>query len=69
MNHREAADPRKAPPEGPLEPPLTTCPLLPQRFQFVEIPGNHYVHMNQPDHVASIIGSFLQSRNRIPAQL
>ncbi|XP_036154648.1 serine hydrolase-like protein 2 isoform X11 [Myotis myotis] len=42
---------------------------LGERFQFVEIPGNHYVHMNQPDHVASIIGSFLQSRNRIPGQL
>ncbi|XP_015427396.1 PREDICTED: serine hydrolase-like protein 2 [Myotis davidii] len=41
---------------------------LGERFQFVEIPGNHYVHMNQPDHVASIIGSFLQDRNRIPAQ-
>uniref|UniRef100_G1PKG5 Serine hydrolase like 2 n=1 Tax=Myotis lucifugus TaxID=59463 RepID=G1PKG5_MYOLU len=42
---------------------------LGERFQFVEVPGNHYVHMNQPDHVAGIIGSFLQSRNRIPAQL
>ncbi|XP_059537416.1 serine hydrolase-like protein 2 isoform X1 [Myotis daubentonii] len=42
---------------------------LGERFHFVEIPGNHYVHMNQPDHVASIIGSFLQSGNRIPAQL
>ncbi|XP_070267343.1 serine hydrolase-like protein 2 [Myotis yumanensis] len=42
---------------------------LGERFQFVEVPGNHYVHMNQPDHMASIIGSFLQSRNRIPAQL
>ncbi|EPQ04214.1 Serine hydrolase-like protein, partial [Myotis brandtii] len=42
---------------------------LGERFQFVEVSGNHYVHMNQPDHVASIIGSFLQSRNRIPAQL
>ncbi|CAK6443991.1 unnamed protein product [Pipistrellus nathusii] len=40
---------------------------LGERFQYVEVPGNHYVHMNQPDHVASVIGSFLQSGNRIPA--
>lgn len=44
------------------------APLL-QRFQFVQVPGNHYIHMNAPHHVASVISSFLQSRRRIPAQL
>ncbi|XP_012575919.1 PREDICTED: serine hydrolase-like protein 2 [Condylura cristata] len=33
---------------------------LKERFQFVEVPGNHYVHLNQPQRVASIICSFLQ---------
>lgn len=49
-------------------PHLTTCPLLPQWFQFVEVPGNHYIHMNQPNHVASVISS-LQSRDKILASL
>ncbi|KAM8777213.1 serine hydrolase-like protein 2 isoform 2-T2 [Rhynchonycteris naso] len=43
--------------------------VLKERFQFVEVPGNHYVHMNQPHHVAGIISSFLQSRASTPAQL
>ncbi|XP_037369328.1 serine hydrolase-like protein 2 [Talpa occidentalis] len=34
---------------------------LKDRFQFVEVPGNHYVHLNQPQNVASIICTFLQS--------
>ncbi|XP_047642035.1 serine hydrolase-like protein 2 isoform X5 [Phacochoerus africanus] len=42
--------------------------LLRERFQYVEVPGNHYVHLNQPQHVAGVIGSFLQSK-AIPAQL
>lgn len=41
------------------------CPPT-QRFQFVEVPGNHYVHMNQPHHVAGIISSFLQRQHSIP---
>ncbi|XP_019479563.1 PREDICTED: serine hydrolase-like protein 2 [Hipposideros armiger] len=41
---------------------------LEERFQFVEVPGNHYVHMSHPHHVAGIISSFLQSRDRVPAQ-
>lgn len=44
-------------------------PSLPQRFQFVEVPGNHYVHMNQPQHVAGVISAFLKSKDRVPAQL
>ncbi|KAK2121029.1 hypothetical protein P7K49_002415 [Saguinus oedipus] len=42
---------------------------LKERFQFVEVPGTHYVHMNEPQHVASIISSFLQSKPRLPNQL
>lgn len=41
----------------------------PQRFQYVEVPGNHYVHMNQPQLVADVISSFLQSKERSPAPL
>lgn len=44
-------------------------PSLPQRFQYEQVPGNHYVHMNQPQHMAGIISSFLQSKERIPAHL
>ncbi|XP_045323245.1 serine hydrolase-like protein 2 isoform X2 [Leopardus geoffroyi] len=36
-------------------------------FQYTEVPGNHYVHMNQPERVAGIIGSFLKSST--PKQL
>ncbi|KAF6121649.1 serine hydrolase like 2 [Phyllostomus discolor] len=35
--------------------------VLKERFQYVEVPGNHYVHINQPDHVAGVISSFLES--------
>ena len=44
-------------------------PSPPQRFQYVEVPGNHYVHMNQPQLVADVISSFLQSKERSPAPL
>lgn len=37
---------------------------LKERFQFVEIPGNHYIHMNKPQIVADIIRSFLQGPPR-----
>ncbi|XP_024095501.3 serine hydrolase-like protein 2 isoform X2 [Pongo abelii] len=42
---------------------------LKERFQFVEVPGNHCVHMCEPQHVASIISSFLQRAHTLPAQL
>uniref|UniRef100_A0A8C9KEZ5 Serine hydrolase like 2 n=1 Tax=Panthera tigris altaica TaxID=74533 RepID=A0A8C9KEZ5_PANTA len=35
--------------------------VLKEWFQYTEVPGNHYIHMNQPQHVAGIIGSFLKS--------
>ncbi|XP_025782321.1 serine hydrolase-like protein 2 [Puma concolor] len=35
--------------------------VLKEWFQYTEVPGNHYVHMNQPQRVAGIIGSFLKS--------
>ncbi|XP_034804763.3 serine hydrolase-like protein 2 isoform X3 [Pan paniscus] len=42
---------------------------LKERFQFVEVPGNHCVHMSEPQHVASIISSFLQCTHTLPGQL
>lgn len=56
-------------PSAPSSVTSPHIPSLPQRFQFVEVTGNHYVHMNQPQLVASVINSFLQSKERIPAQL
>uniref|UniRef100_A0A5G2QSQ3 Serine hydrolase like 2 n=1 Tax=Sus scrofa TaxID=9823 RepID=A0A5G2QSQ3_PIG len=29
--------------------------ILQERFQYVEVPGNHYVHLNQPQHVAGVV--------------
>ncbi|XP_055230760.1 serine hydrolase-like protein 2 isoform X4 [Gorilla gorilla gorilla] len=40
---------------------------LKERFQFVEVPGNHCVHMSEPQHVANIISSFLQRTHTLPA--
>ncbi|EHH62787.1 hypothetical protein EGM_21269, partial [Macaca fascicularis] len=40
---------------------------LKERFQFVEVPGNHCVHMSEPQHVASIISSFLQHKHMLTA--
>ncbi|XP_057648218.1 serine hydrolase-like protein [Chionomys nivalis] len=42
---------------------------LKERFQYVEIPGNHYVHMNEPHLVAGFISSFLQSQPRTSSRL
>ncbi|XP_055251817.1 serine hydrolase-like protein 2 isoform X1 [Moschus berezovskii] len=41
--------------------------VLKERFQYLEVPGNHYVHMNQPQLVAGVISSFLQSKEGTPA--
>ena len=41
-------------------------PSPPQQFQYMEVPGNHYVHLNQPQNVADIISAFLQSKEMIP---
>ncbi|XP_041527997.1 serine hydrolase-like protein isoform X2 [Microtus oregoni] len=43
--------------------------ILKERFQYVEIPGNHYVHMNEPHLVAGFISSFLQSQPRTSSRL
>ena len=56
-------------PTTPLEPHLTTIPSLFQRSLYVEVPGNHYVHINQPERVAGAISSFLKSEDRLPAKL
>ncbi|XP_074083186.1 serine hydrolase-like protein 2 isoform X2 [Macrotis lagotis] len=34
---------------------------LKERFQYMEVVGNHYVHMREPQHVAGVISDFLQS--------
>ena len=38
---------------------------LKERFQFVEVPGNHYIHMNKPQVVAGVVGPFLQGLQRM----
>ncbi|XP_069437799.1 serine hydrolase-like protein 2 isoform X1 [Ovis canadensis] len=43
--------------------------VLKERFQYVEVPGNHYIHMNQPQQVAGVISSFLQNKEGTPAPL
>ncbi|XP_057597659.1 serine hydrolase-like protein 2 [Hippopotamus amphibius kiboko] len=43
--------------------------ILKERFQYVDVAGSHYVHMNQPERVAGVVGSFLQSKERLPAHL
>ncbi|XP_029811541.1 serine hydrolase-like protein 2 [Suricata suricatta] len=43
--------------------------VLKERFQMVEVVGNHYMHLNQPQHVAGVIGSFLKSSESPPSQL
>ncbi|XP_004700754.2 serine hydrolase-like protein 2 [Echinops telfairi] len=54
-----------------MEPLLFTINLLrtvlKERFQIVETPGNHYVHMNKPQKVAEIVGAFLQAQEVAPA--
>ncbi|XP_049628403.1 serine hydrolase-like protein 2 [Suncus etruscus] len=35
---------------------------LKERFQYVEVSGNHYIHMNEPQHVAEAVTAFLQGR-------
>uniref|UniRef100_A0A8C6HE65 Serine hydrolase-like n=1 Tax=Mus spicilegus TaxID=10103 RepID=A0A8C6HE65_MUSSI len=38
---------------------------LKERFRFVEVPGNHYIHMNKPQLVAGVISPFLQGQQRM----
>ncbi|KAL6088219.1 hypothetical protein STEG23_017665, partial [Scotinomys teguina] len=47
----------------------TLSTILKERFQFVQVPGNHYIHMNKPHLVAGAISSFLQSQPRTPSRL
>ncbi|XP_072452427.1 serine hydrolase-like protein 2 isoform X2 [Notamacropus eugenii] len=42
---------------------------LKERYQYVEIPGNHYVHMREPEHLARIVGNFLESNPAPQANL
>ncbi|XP_040089101.1 serine hydrolase-like protein 2 isoform X1 [Oryx dammah] len=43
--------------------------VLKERFQYLEVPGNHYIHMNQPQQVAGVISSFLQNKKGTPDPL
>ncbi|XP_035944241.1 serine hydrolase-like protein 2 isoform X3 [Halichoerus grypus] len=40
--------------------------VLKERFQYVEVPDNHYVHLNQPQNVAGFISAFLLSKETAP---
>lgn len=54
--------------KGPLRFMVDTLrSILKQRYQFVEVPGNHYVHMNTPQVVAGVISSFLQGLLPLPS--
>ncbi|XP_051045451.1 serine hydrolase-like protein [Phodopus roborovskii] len=43
--------------------------ILKERFQYVEVPGNHYIHMNDHHLVAGLVSSFLQSQPRTALML
>ncbi|XP_032738879.1 serine hydrolase-like protein 2 [Lontra canadensis] len=43
--------------------------VLKEQYQYTEVPGGHYVHLNQPENVAGIISAFLQSKETIPSHL
>ncbi|XP_073738783.1 serine hydrolase-like protein 2 isoform X2 [Callorhinus ursinus] len=40
--------------------------VLKERFQYIQVPDNHYVHLNQPQNVAGIISTFLLSKETAP---
>ncbi|XP_008120083.3 serine hydrolase-like protein isoform X1 [Anolis carolinensis] len=40
-----------------------------QHFQFVNIPGNHFIHLNEPEFVAGIISTFLNKNKSLKANL
>ncbi|XP_043823122.1 serine hydrolase-like protein 2 [Dromiciops gliroides] len=42
---------------------------LKERYHYVEVPGSHYVHMQEPQLVARIISEFLESKPGIQAHL
>ncbi|XP_028934357.2 serine hydrolase-like protein 2 [Ornithorhynchus anatinus] len=42
---------------------------LKERFEFVNVTGNHYIHLNEPQTVAGMIGSFLESGPKLSARL
>ncbi|XP_038612741.1 serine hydrolase-like protein 2 [Tachyglossus aculeatus] len=42
---------------------------LKERFKFVTVTGNHYIHLNAPQVVAGMIGSFLESGPKLGARL
>ncbi|XP_033017421.1 serine hydrolase-like protein 2 isoform X4 [Lacerta agilis] len=51
----------------PLEEAFRTS--LKERYQFVEVAGNHFVHLNEPQVVAGIINTFLNKDQKPRASL
>lgn len=43
--------------------------ILKERFQLIEVAGNHFVHMNEPEIVAGIISAFLNKHQKPKASL
>ncbi|XP_030882931.1 serine hydrolase-like protein 2 isoform X2 [Leptonychotes weddellii] len=43
--------------------------VVKERFQYVEVPDNHYVHLNHPQNVAGFISAFLLSKETAPHEL
>uniref|UniRef100_A0A8C8BL36 Uncharacterized protein n=1 Tax=Otus sunia TaxID=257818 RepID=A0A8C8BL36_9STRI len=41
----------------------TSCVLPLQHIQLVEVPGSHFVHLNEPEVVSGIISDFLTAQN------
>ncbi|XP_015276185.1 PREDICTED: serine hydrolase-like protein 2 isoform X2 [Gekko japonicus] len=43
--------------------------FLKERYHYVDVPGNHFVHLNEPEVVAGIISDFLSKGESLKASL
>lgn len=50
-------------PEGTLSWSISYCVFSLQHIQLVEVPGTHFVHLNEPEVVSGIISNFLTAQN------
>lgn len=50
-------------PEGTLSWSVSYCVFSLQHIQLVEVPGTHFVHLNEPEVVSGIISNFLTVQN------
>ncbi|XP_054845228.1 serine hydrolase-like protein 2 isoform X3 [Eublepharis macularius] len=57
--------------EMPVVKPLQEAykTFLKERFQYVSVSGNHFVHLNEPEVVAGIISTFLSKNEGLKASL